>query len=96
VFRLLARRFRDMSDEILRERGDDIDDLSRVIAIVGLEFTHSLETCLRTPCSSHVGCSLRTRCSRVRPLSLYLQSSLAPRLSGSLARELDIPVWWDS
>jgi len=29
VFRLLARRFRDMSNEVLRERGDDIDDLSR-------------------------------------------------------------------
>jgi phosphotransferase system enzyme I (PtsI) len=29
VFRLLARRFRDMNNEVLRERGDDIDDLSR-------------------------------------------------------------------
>ena len=27
VFRLLARRFRDMNNEVLRERGDDIDDL---------------------------------------------------------------------
>src|SRR5918999_5948866 len=28
VFRLLARRFRDMSHEMFRERGDDIDDIS--------------------------------------------------------------------
>src|ERR1041385_1654750 len=29
VFRLLARRFRDMRNVMFRERGDDIDDLSR-------------------------------------------------------------------
>jgi phosphoenolpyruvate-protein phosphotransferase len=44
VFRLLARRFRDMSDEILRERGDDIDDLSRrlLLSLAGIH-AHSLE-----------------------------------------------------
>jgi phosphoenolpyruvate-protein phosphotransferase len=44
VFRLLARRFREMSDEILRERGDDIDDLSRrlLLSLAGIH-AHSLE-----------------------------------------------------
>ncbi|MBS1224673.1 MAG: ptsI 1, partial [Proteobacteria bacterium] len=44
VFRLLARRFKDMSDEILRERGDDIEDLSRrlLLSLAGIH-AHSLE-----------------------------------------------------
>jgi phosphotransferase system enzyme I (PtsI) len=45
VFRLLARRFRDMTNEVLRERGDDIDDLSRrlLLSLAGIH-AHSLET----------------------------------------------------
>jgi phosphoenolpyruvate-protein kinase (PTS system EI component) len=45
VFRLLAGRFREMSDEILRERGDDIDDLSRrlLLSLAGIH-AHSLES----------------------------------------------------
>jgi phosphotransferase system enzyme I (PtsI) len=44
VFRLLARRFRDMKNEVLRERGDDIDDLSRrlLLSLAGIQ-AHSLE-----------------------------------------------------
>ena len=44
VFRLLARRFTDMSDEVLRERGDDIEDLSRrlLLSLAGIH-AHSLE-----------------------------------------------------
>ena len=44
VFRLLTRRFRDMSNEVLRERGDDIDDLSRrlLLSLAGIH-AHSLE-----------------------------------------------------
>ena len=44
VFRLLASRFRDMSNEVLRERGDDIDDLSRrlLLSLAGIH-AHSLE-----------------------------------------------------
>jgi len=44
VFRLLARRFRDMNTEVLRERGDDIDDLSRrlLLSLAGIH-AHSLE-----------------------------------------------------
>jgi phosphoenolpyruvate-protein phosphotransferase len=44
VFRLLARRFRDMNNEVLRERGDDIDDLSRrlLLSLAGIQ-AHSLE-----------------------------------------------------
>ncbi|WP_155323441.1 phosphoenolpyruvate--protein phosphotransferase [Desulfosarcina ovata] len=44
VFRVLARRFRDMDNEVLRERGDDIDDLSRrlLLSLAGIH-AHSLE-----------------------------------------------------
>jgi phosphotransferase system enzyme I (PtsI) len=44
VFRLLACRFRELNDEVLRERGDDIDDLSRrlLLALAGIH-AHSLE-----------------------------------------------------
>lgn len=44
VFRLLARRFRDIDNEEFRERGDDIDDLSRrlLLSLAGIH-AHSLE-----------------------------------------------------
>jgi len=44
VFRHLARRFREMDDEVLRERGDDIEDLSRrvLLSLAGIH-AHSLE-----------------------------------------------------
>jgi len=44
VFRLRARRFREMSDEVLRERADDIDDLSRrlLLSLAGIK-AHILE-----------------------------------------------------
>jgi len=44
VFRVLARRFRNLDNEILRERGDDIDDLSRrlLLSLAGIQ-AHSLE-----------------------------------------------------
>jgi phosphotransferase system enzyme I (PtsI) len=44
VFRLLAGRFRELNDEVLRERGDDIEDLSRrlLLALAGIH-AHSLE-----------------------------------------------------
>lgn len=44
VFRALARRFREMNDEVLRESGDDIEDLSRrlLLSLAGIH-AHSLE-----------------------------------------------------
>lgn len=44
VFSLLAHRFTDMSDEVLRERGDDLEDLSRRLlrSLAGIH-AHSLE-----------------------------------------------------
>jgi phosphoenolpyruvate-protein phosphotransferase len=44
VFRILAGRFRKMNDELLRERGDDIEDLSRRLlqSLAGIH-AHSLE-----------------------------------------------------
>jgi phosphoenolpyruvate-protein kinase (PTS system EI component) len=45
VFRLLARRFRDTDNEVLRERGDGIDDLSRrlLLSLAGI-YAHNLES----------------------------------------------------
>ena len=44
VFKFLARRFTEMSDETLRDRGDDIEDLSRrlLLSLAGAH-AHSLE-----------------------------------------------------
>ena len=44
VFKLRARSFREMNDEVLRERGDDIDDLSRrlLLSLAGIK-AHILE-----------------------------------------------------
>ena len=44
VFRLLAGRFRELNNAVLRERGDDIDDLSRrlLLSLAGIQ-AHSLE-----------------------------------------------------
>jgi phosphoenolpyruvate-protein phosphotransferase len=44
VFRALARRFREMNDEVLRESGDDIEDLTRrlLLSLAGIH-AHSLE-----------------------------------------------------
>ena len=44
AFRLLASRFRELNDPVLRERGDDIDDLSRrlLLSLAGIQ-AHSLE-----------------------------------------------------
>src|SRR5262245_11721310 len=64
VFRLLARRFRDMSNETFRERGDDIEDLSRrlLLPLAGIDAIVS-KICSRIPYSSPVTCFLRIRCS---------------------------------
>ncbi|MBA2408799.1 MAG: hypothetical protein H0V62_03125 [Gammaproteobacteria bacterium] len=42
VFRRLARRFRGMDNQIHRERGDDIDDLSRRLLLRSMRFSSSL------------------------------------------------------
>lgn len=44
VFGLLARRFRDMRNEMFRARGDDVDDLSRrfLLSLAGMS-AHGLE-----------------------------------------------------
>ena len=44
VFRVLASRFRDLENELFRERADDIDDLSRrlLLSLAGIH-AHSLE-----------------------------------------------------
>lgn len=44
VFRLLARRFREIKDQVFRQRGEDIEDLSRrlLLSLAGIH-AHSLE-----------------------------------------------------
>jgi phosphotransferase system enzyme I (PtsI) len=44
VFRLLARRVREINDQVIRERGDDIEDLSRrlLLSLAGIH-AHSLQ-----------------------------------------------------
>lgn len=45
VFRKLARRFRDLPQEVFQDRGDDIDDLSRRLLLsLGNIHAHGLET----------------------------------------------------
>jgi phosphotransferase system enzyme I (PtsI) len=94
VFRLLARRFRDMSDEILRERGDDIDDLSRrlLLSLAGIH-AHSLEnlpanTVLVARRLLPSDTVFLSRSSTVAVLAEFAGPAAHAAL---LARELDIP-----
>jgi phosphotransferase system enzyme I (PtsI) len=100
VFRLLARRFRDMNNEVFQERGDDIDDLSRrlLLSLAGIH-AHSLEDLPKNTVLVArrllPSDSLRTRCfSRVRPLSQYLRSSQGrPRMPLFLLASSAFLVW---
>ncbi len=96
VFRRLAGKFRKMDNEVFRERGDDIEDLSRRLlrSLAGIH-AHSLENLPADSVLVAPGCSLRTRCfSRVRPPSLCLQSSLALQLMRLfLLASSASPVW---
>ncbi|MDF1591665.1 MAG: phosphoenolpyruvate--protein phosphotransferase [Desulfobacterales bacterium] len=94
VFRLLARRFRDMNSEILRERGDDIDDLSRrlLLSLAGIH-AHSLEnlpanTVLVARRLLPSDTVFLSRSSTVAVLAEFAGHAAHAAL---LARELDIP-----
>ena len=94
VFRLLARGFREMNDEVLRERGDDIEDLSRrlLLSLAGIH-AHSLEN---LPANTVlVACRLLpsdtvflSRSSTVAVLAEFAGPAAHAAL---LARELGIP-----
>ena len=96
-FRLLARRFRDLDNEILQERGDDIDDLSRrlLLSLAGIH-AHSLERLPRNTVlvARRLLPSDTVFLSHVRPPSLYLQSSQAPQhMRLFLLASSAFPVW---
>ena len=94
VFRLLAGRFRKMNDEVLRERGDDIEDLSRRLlrSLAGIH-AHSLEN---LPANS-VLVARRLLPSDTVFLSRLSTVAVLARFAGPaahaalLARELGIP-----
>lgn len=94
VFRRLARRFREMHNEVHRERGDDIDDLSRrlLLSLAGIH-AHSLEnlpanTVLVARRLLPSDTVFLSRCSTVAVLAEFAGPAAHAAL---LARELGIP-----
>jgi phosphoenolpyruvate-protein phosphotransferase len=94
VFRRLARRFRDMNNLVHRERGDDIDDLSRrlLLSLAGIH-AHSLEnlpahTVLVARRLLPSDTVFLSRCSTVAVLAEFAGPAAHAAL---LARELGIP-----
>ncbi len=94
VFRRLARRFREMGNEIHRERGDDIDDLSRrlLLSLAGIH-AHGLEdlpadTVLVARRLLPSDTVFLSRCSTVAVLTEFTGPAAHAAL---LARELGIP-----
>ncbi|MGE0684113.1 MAG: phosphoenolpyruvate--protein phosphotransferase [Candidatus Binatia bacterium] len=94
VFRLLARRFRDMNDAMFRERGDDIDDLSRrlLLSLAGI-YAHSLE---RLPANTvlvarHLLPSDTVFLSRLSTVAVLAEFTGPAAHAALLARELGIP-----
>jgi phosphotransferase system enzyme I (PtsI) len=94
VFRLLARRFRDMSHEMFRERGDDIDDLSRrlLLSLAGVS-AHSLENLPANTVlvARHLLPSDTVFLSRLSTVAVLAEFTGPAAHAALLARELGIP-----
>jgi phosphotransferase system enzyme I (PtsI) len=94
VFRLLARRFRDMSNEMFRERGDDIDDLSRrlLLSLAGI-YAHDLENLPANTVlvARHLLPSDTVFLSRVSTVAVLAEFTGPAAHAALLARELGIP-----
>lgn len=94
VFRLLARRFRDMSNELFRERGDDIDDLSRrlLLSLAGIS-AHSLENLPANTVlvARHLLPSDTVFLSRLSTVAVLAEFTGPAAHAALLARELGIP-----
>jgi phosphoenolpyruvate-protein phosphotransferase len=94
VFRLLARRFRELNDTVLRERGDDIDDLSRrlLLSLAGIQ-AHSLENLPEN--TVLVACRLLPSdtvfLSRSTTVAVVAEFAGRAAHAAMLARELGIP-----
>ncbi len=94
VFRLLARRFRDMRNDMFRARGDDIDDLSRrlLLSLAGIS-AHSLE---HLPTNTvlvarHLLPSDTVFLSRLSTVAVLAEFAGPAAHAALLARELGIP-----
>jgi phosphotransferase system enzyme I (PtsI) len=94
VFRLLARRFRDMRNDMFRARGDDIDDLSRrlLLSLAGMS-AHSLE---HLPTNTvlvarHLLPSDTVFLSRLSTVAVLAEFAGPAAHAALLARELGIP-----
>jgi phosphotransferase system enzyme I (PtsI) len=94
VFRLLARRFRDMHEDMFRAHGDDIDDLSRrlLLSLAGIS-AHSLE---HLPANTvlvarHLLPSDTVFLSRVSTVAVLAEFTGPAAHAALLARELGIP-----
>ena len=94
VFRLLARRFRDMSNEMFRQRGDDIDDLSRrlLLSLAGI-YAHSLENLPANTVlvARHLFPSDTVCLSRLSTVAILAEFAGPAAHAALLARELGIP-----
>jgi phosphoenolpyruvate-protein phosphotransferase len=94
VFRLLARRFRDMSHEMFRERGDDIDDISRrlLLSLAGIS-AHSLENLPANTVlvARHLLPSDTVFLSRLSTVAVLAEFTGPAAHAALLARELGIP-----
>jgi len=94
VFRLLAGRFRELNDAVLRERGDDIDDLSRrlLLSLAGIQ-AHSLENLPEN--TVLVACRLLPSdtvfLSRSNTVAVVAEFAGRAAHAALLARELGIP-----
>ncbi len=94
VFRLLAGRFRELNDAVLRERGDDFDDLSRrlLLSLAGIQ-AHSLEHLSEN--TVLVACRLLPSdtvfLSRATTVAVVAEFAGRAAHAALLARELGIP-----
>ncbi len=94
VFRLLARRFRDMHSEMFQARGDDIDDLSRrlLLSLAGID-AHSLENlpAQTVLVARHLLPSDTVFLSRLSTVAVLAEFTGPAAHAALLARELGIP-----
>ena len=94
VFRLLAHKFRDMTNEMFRERGDDIDDLSRrlLLSLAGIS-AHSLENLPANTVlvARHLLPSDTVFLSRLSTVAVLAEFTGPAAHAALLARELGIP-----
>src|SRR4030095_8521260 len=93
VFRLLARRFRDMSNDMFRERSDEIDDLFRPLLSLSGISANSLEPLPTNTVlvARHLLPSDTVFLSRLSTVAVLAEFAGPAAHAALLARELGIP-----